>query len=195
MALERAQTPRKRRRWRLVLVLLGAGIAALVVLDLLLGLGLTCEANDPLFRHPSSTLDQSLRKSRLVTKLTPSPATVDWHGQQVTIAEAWVEHKTRRLYTFYVPGILFRPIEKTVPGYYLVVTVRQGSNVFVSADDNVMFYRPGSTLSLTHMLGRGEVLAYDDELEDTDAATFHVVLTDSPKGAGKEVVLTPTRAP
>jgi hypothetical protein len=131
MALERAQTSCKRGRWRLVLVLLGAGIAALVVLDLLLGLGLTCEANDPIFRHPSFTVEQSVRKGRLVTKLTPSPATVEWNGQQVTVAEAWVEHKTRRLYTFYIPGILFRPIEKTVPGYYLVVTVREGSNVFV----------------------------------------------------------------
>jgi hypothetical protein len=45
------------------------------------------------------------------------------------------------------------------------------------------------------MLGRGEVLAYDDKLEDAEAATFHVVLTDFSNGAEKEIVLTPTRAP
>jgi hypothetical protein len=181
-----------RRRYWAVLLAFGAVIALLVALDALLGLGLTAAANDPIFRHPSWAIRQAAQRGRLVTRLTPAPATLDWHGQPVTVEEAWVEHRTRRVYTVFIPGLLHRPIERNVPGYYLVLSVREGQQV-LRAPDSPSFYRPGSDGSLMHVLRRGQVLAYD-EVEDASAPEFRVLLKASENDA-KEIVLTPAREP
>jgi hypothetical protein len=192
MVLLPGKLPRMRSLCRVVLLVCGAIVVGLVALDALLGLGITAAANDPINQNPSFSISKAARKGRLVIRLTPSPATVDWHGQPVTIDEAWVEHRTRRVYTFYIPGLLYRPIERHVPGYYLVVSVREGRQV-LRGPDNPLFYRPGASGSLMHVLRRGQELAYD-EIEDARAPAFRVVLRASEEDL-KEIVLTPAREP
>ncbi len=179
------------RSWRTALLVLGIATAALLALDGLFGLLVTLAVNNEIDKSSSYTIREAERKGTLVARLAASPTTVDWHGHRITVNEAWVEHKARRLYTVVIiPFVLDYPICENLPGYYLAMNLKEGGQAF--KESRALFVRPGRGASFAERWERGGPVLFWDEIDDPDNAPFVVQLTDNWRREGaKELVLTP----
>ena len=124
-----------RRSWwkQCLLACVTLVLSVYVLFNCLLGFIVTLGENGRTGQRWSSrTAGEAKLNGTFVTTLDADPPDIDWHGQQITINEAWVEHQSQRVYTVVlVPGLLDIPINRQLPGYCIGMNLKQGRDCFI----------------------------------------------------------------
>ena len=109
--------------------------ASIVLFNGILGLLITIWLNDSPDQQSSATVAEAKWNGTFVTSLNASPSAFCWHGEEITIEEAWIEHQSQRLYTIVlVPGLLHIPVNKHIAGYHIGMNLKRGREVFRASD-------------------------------------------------------------
>jgi hypothetical protein len=121
--------------------------------------------------------------------LTASPSEIDWHGEHITINEAWAEHQSRRLYTVVlIPGFLHIPINRQLPGYCIGINLKQGYECF-HGPHAPFFVRENSGAGFGEVWPAGY---FFDTMPAYDNAPIKVRLIEAwHSGDTEDIILTP----
>jgi hypothetical protein len=190
-------TTGRKNIWKRRILYILLAILGIALFNAVFGLVVTYRANG-VTGHPwcSPTAGDAKWNGTLVATLTASPSDIDWHGEEITINEVWVERPWQRVYTVVlIPGLVHIPINRELPGYTVGFNLKRGHQVFEAlhgkAQRPPFFVQEGRGAGFTE---DGPANLFYDHLPEYDYAPIKVQLRQGwDSGDVKEIILAPQR--